>query len=134
MSLLYEKIRVQQVALGQGEKQYQERLDDANTLKLEIKRLRREHTSLVKEADIVQELKTEVAHMQRDLMKERQRCRALEEEIETPMNVHRWRKLEGSDPDTFELVQKVQALQKRLIAKVCSRSSSENSGDLDLFS
>ena len=33
------------------------------------------------------------------------------------MNVHRWRKLEGSDPATFELIQKIQTLQKRLIAK-----------------
>ena len=34
------------------------------------------------------------------------------------MNVHRWRKLEGSDPATFEMIQKIQTLQKRLIAKV----------------
>ena len=27
----------------------------------------------------------------------------------------RWRKLEGSDPTTFELIHKVQALQKRLL-------------------
>ena len=33
------------------------------------------------------------------------------------MNVHRWRKLEGSDPSTFELIQKIQLLQKRLIQK-----------------
>lgn len=33
------------------------------------------------------------------------------------MNVHRWRKLEGSDPAMYELIQKVRALQKRLIAK-----------------
>ena len=33
------------------------------------------------------------------------------------MNVHRWRKLEGSDPASYELIQKVQALQKRLIEK-----------------
>ena len=33
------------------------------------------------------------------------------------MNVHRWRKLEGSDPATFELIQKIQTLQRRLIAK-----------------
>ena len=31
--------------------------------------------------------------------------------------MHRWRKLEGSDPATFELIQKIQTLQKRLIAK-----------------
>jgi hypothetical protein len=34
------------------------------------------------------------------------------------MNVHRWRKLEGSDPATYEMIQKIQTLQKRLIAKV----------------
>lgn len=28
----------------------------------------------------------------------------------------RWRKLEGSDPTTYELIHKVQALQKRLLA------------------
>jgi len=33
------------------------------------------------------------------------------------MNVHRWRKLEGSDPATYELVQKTHMLQKRLIEK-----------------
>lgn len=33
------------------------------------------------------------------------------------MNVHRWRKLEGSDPATFELIQKIQTLQRRLISK-----------------
>lgn len=43
--------------------------------------------------------------------------KALGEELEHPLNVHRWRKLEGSDPTTFELIRKVQTLQKRLIAK-----------------
>ena len=33
------------------------------------------------------------------------------------MNVHRWRKLEGSDPATYEMIQKIQTLQKRLISK-----------------
>merc|ERR1711937_442803 len=32
-------------------------------------------------------------------------------------NVHRWRKLEGSDPAMYELIQKVRTLQKRLIKK-----------------
>merc|ERR1711972_359456 len=32
-------------------------------------------------------------------------------------NVHRWRKLSGSDPDSFEAIQKIQTLQKRLIDK-----------------
>ena len=38
--------------------------------------------------------------------------KALSEELENPDNTHRWRKLEGADPGTFEMVQKIQALQK----------------------
>ena len=41
----------------------------------------------------------------------------MEEELENPMNIHRWRKLEGSDPSTYEMVQKIHTLQRRLIQK-----------------
>ena len=51
------------------------------------------------------------------MIRERLRCRALEDELETPMNVHRWRRLEGSEPATFEMVQKVHLLQRRLVVK-----------------
>lgn len=33
------------------------------------------------------------------------------------MNVHRWRKLEATDSETYELMTKIQSLQKRLIQK-----------------
>ncbi|KAI2668219.1 Cilia- and flagella-associated protein 58 [Labeo rohita] len=59
----------------------------------------------------------EVFHMQRELLKERTRCRALEDELSNPLNVHRWRRLEASDPSSFELIQKIHSLQRRLIAK-----------------
>lgn len=36
----------------------------------------------------------EVLHMQRELQRERMRCRALEDELNNPLNIHRWRKLE----------------------------------------
>jgi hypothetical protein len=50
-------------------------------------------------------------------LRERTRVKVLEEELESPMNIHRWRKLSGSDPSTFELITKIQTLQKRLISK-----------------
>ena len=53
----------------------------------------------------------------RQLMQERIKVKALSEELENPNNKHRWRKLEGSDPATYELVQKIHMLQKRLIEK-----------------
>ena len=39
------------------------------------------------------------------------------EELENPMNVHRWRKLEATDSETYDLMTKIQTLQKRLISK-----------------
>ena len=63
-------------------------------MKLEIKKLRREKHILTKSVANVEELRREVYNTQRELLRERTRCKALEEELENPMNIHRWRKLE----------------------------------------
>ncbi|KAK2500464.1 hypothetical protein MC885_007486, partial [Smutsia gigantea] len=117
LALLYEKIKIQQSVLNKGESQYNQRMEDLRILKLEIKKLRREKGILARSVANVDELRRELFHTQREFLKERTRCRALEEELENPMNVHRWRKLEASDPSTFELIQKIHTLQKRLISK-----------------
>ncbi|NXG37283.1 CFA58 protein, partial [Dromaius novaehollandiae] len=117
LALLYEKIKIQQSILNKGETQYRQRMEDIRLLKLEIKKLRREKGILGRSVANVEELRQEVFHMQKELLRERTRCRALEEELENPLNVHRWRKLEASDPSTYELIQKIQRLQKQLISK-----------------
>ncbi|KAJ3374481.1 hypothetical protein GGF31_007259 [Allomyces arbusculus] len=117
LALLYEKIKIQQSTLNKGEIQYRERLEDIRVLKLEVKKLRREKTILQHETTNVETLRNEIYRLQKELLNERTRVKVLEEELENPMNIHRWRKLAGSDPSTYELVQKVQTLQKRLIAK-----------------
>ncbi|KAK3094779.1 hypothetical protein FSP39_006145 [Pinctada imbricata] len=117
LALLYEKIKIQQSTLNKGEIQYNQRLEDIRVLKLEIKKLRRANAILEKRVANVKDLRLEVYHIQRELLRERTRCKALEEELENPMNIHRWRKLEGSDPSTYEQIQKIHTLQKRLISK-----------------
>lgn len=42
---------------------------------------------------------------------------ALVEELELPLNVHRWRKLESSDPERYDLVRKAQSLQRNIVSK-----------------
>ncbi|XP_041271469.1 cilia- and flagella-associated protein 58 [Onychostruthus taczanowskii] len=117
VALLYEKIKIQQAILNRGESEYRQRLEDMRILKLEIKKLRREKGILGKSVANVQELRWEFNHMQKELLKEQTRCKILEEELQKPLQVHRWRKLEASDPTTYELILKVQRLQKRLISK-----------------
>ncbi|CBZ52601.1 hypothetical protein NCLIV_023900 [Neospora caninum Liverpool] len=84
LSLLYEKIKIQQSTLQKGEAQYRFAWPVLGLF-----------------------LSTS----------ERTKVKALSESLENPMNVHRWRRLEGSDPSKLEMLAKIQSLQKRLIAK-----------------
>lgn len=65
------------------------------------------------------DMRQEVLQLNRVLVQERVRARALENEMTTPMNVHRWRKLSGCDPEKAELLTKIQTLQK-FVAQIIS--------------
>mmetsp|Transcript_12374 Transcript_12374/g.15434 ORF Transcript_12374/g.15434 Transcript_12374/m.15434 type:complete len:883 (+) Transcript_12374:156-2804(+) len=117
LALLYEKIKIQQNILRNGEMQYQARVEDIRLLKLKIKDLGRQ-VAIAKGGVVnVDGIARELIQMQRELFREKTKVKALSDELENPMNVHRWRKLEGSDPATYEMIQKIQLLQKRLIKK-----------------
>ncbi|CAE7369407.1 Cfap58, partial [Symbiodinium pilosum] len=136
LTLIYEKIKIQESTLNKGEAQYKKLLDSLRGQRDNIgtqgsKRLKRDLYIARQQArspgddraldkflaESAEGLEKEVYHLQRELLQERTKVRALSEELENPMNVHRWRKLEGSDPAIYELIQKVRTLQKRLIAK-----------------
>jgi predicted RNase H-like nuclease (RuvC/YqgF family) len=117
LALLYEKLKIQQSALKKGEVHYNTRLDDIRLLRIKVKELMRENALTKGVGPQMEEMKKEILQLQRELLQEKTKVTALSEELENPMNVHRWRKLEGSDPATFELIQKIQTLQRRLISK-----------------
>lgn len=117
LALVHEKLKIQQNALYHGESAYQERHEDMRVLKVEIKKQRREIANLKKKTTNTKRLADDLTVAKEKLLQEQNRCKALEKEMETPMNVHRWRQLEGSDPGAYEMIQKVQTLQKRLIQK-----------------
>merc|ERR1719214_76041 len=117
LALLYEKIKIQQSTLQKGEIQFKERVDEIAAFKNNIRKLKRELHVAQNQVVNIEALKKEIHHLNKELLQEQSKCKALQEELENPMNVHRWRKLEGSDPATYEMIQKVKMLQKRLIAK-----------------
>jgi chromosome segregation ATPase len=117
LALLYEKIKILQSTLSKGEVQYSERLEDIRLLKFKIGDLTCELQIVKAQASQIEELKKEAFSLHQQLLDERLQVKALSEELENPLNYHRWRKLEGTDPDTWELLQKIQTLQKRLIKK-----------------
>ncbi|KAF7661063.1 hypothetical protein LDENG_00270080 [Lucifuga dentata] len=115
-TLLHEKIRIQESILTKGDFHYNQQMEDIRLLKLEIKRLRRKKSILDKTVPNAEDLRRELFHLQKELLRERTRNTILEEQLK-PINIHRWRRLEATDPGKYKLIQKIHALQKRLIAK-----------------
>ncbi|CDJ35633.1 Protein Ccdc146, related [Eimeria mitis] len=88
LSLLYEK----------------ERLKEIKEWSRQCLAFRRELRNLEGGVAEVESLKREILQLQKELLQERTKVRALTEALATPMNVHRWRRLEGTDPAKVELV------------------------------
>ena len=117
IEVLQRKVDVQQKVNERGEANYNERIEDVRLLRLEVKRLKEEIAFLSNDTRNLDALKKEVLKLERDLMQQKSRNKVLQLELENPLNVHRWRRLEGKDPETLELIQKINNLQKRLISK-----------------
>ena len=117
IDVLERKVNVQQKVIERGEVNYNDRVEDCRLLKLEIKRLKEDANFLEQDTKNMTSLKKEVLKLERELMQQKSRNKVLQTELENPLNVHRWRRLEGKDPETLELIQKINHLQKRLISK-----------------
>jgi chromosome segregation ATPase len=117
LALLYEKIKIQQSTLKKGEAQFDLRLKEIRGLREKIRTAKANVTNAKSQVTNVDALKKEIHHLHNTLLREEAKAKALQEELDNPMNVHRWRALEGSDPATFEMITKVKTLQKKLIAK-----------------
>jgi len=117
LASLYEKIKIQQSLLNKGAVQYREIVNDIKMLKMKIDELTKKKHELEPQIATIPALQTEVNKLQKILLREKSRIRVLSEELQHPMNVHRWRQIKGSDPKRYELIMALQAKQKQLIAK-----------------
>ncbi|XP_058812314.1 cilia- and flagella-associated protein 58-like [Topomyia yanbarensis] len=122
---LTEKLNMLNMALDRGETQYRDRLDDIRLLKIEISNLRSQRNLLARGLANTADMRQEVLQLNRVLNQERVKARALEDEMLTPMNIHRWRKLNGKDPEKMDLIVKVQTLQRRVLYQSVTVSEQE---------
>ena len=89
LALLYEKIKLQQSALARGQLQYRDRLNEVRVLKIKVGDLQRELHIVKSSVSNVGVLKREVHSLGKQLLQERTKVKALSEELENPLNVHR---------------------------------------------
>ncbi|KAJ9467982.1 Cilia- and flagella-associated protein 58 [Diplonema papillatum] len=114
---LYERIRIQQSTMNKGDVQYRDRLLELRQLKEKSQQLRNELNVIKSFISKIDHLKLQVNIKTNTLTKETAKVKALTDELQNPLNVHRWHKIEGSDPQTFEALQRIHSLQKQLIQK-----------------
>ena len=67
-------------------------------------------------------LKSESLRLEKAKLMEQGKVRALEEELETPMMIHRWRFLEGTNPESANLIKMSHALRSKIMLKISTLS------------
>jgi chromosome segregation ATPase len=115
--ILYEKIKTLQLELSKLHSQYKKKLIEIEKLKTTRNFLIEE---FVKAESIIRnifELKVIKIKLEKELLTTKNKVSSLTHESRKHLNIHRWTKLEYSDPEKFELISQINALQKRLIAK-----------------
>merc|ERR1739848_968465 len=114
---LYEKIKIARSTLTKGEWTFEERMEEHTYLVDMIEESRKELRENQDAVAPLDDLRRLIIRLEKELLQERNKVKALSEELERPMYVHRWRRLAGSDPKRFAMIQKIQALRKRFVAK-----------------
>ena len=98
--------------------------------KEEIVRMMNDIKMLKTQNSAISDQKALIHNLSRELTEAKLKVKALSEEIENPMNIHRWRKLEATDTAIYETMTKIQSIQKRLIVKTEEVKKKEKEYDL----
>jgi chromosome segregation ATPase len=114
---MYSKIKIQRSNLRIGEQHYDKVMRGIGKLQTELVEMVETQNATIHRLGPLEEYKSKVIKLDRDILHEQTKSRALYDEQSRPMNVHRWRVLESSDPKRFEKIRQIQVLQKELIAK-----------------
>jgi hypothetical protein len=117
LGVLYDRIKIQRSNLRIGERSYNRVVEGLGDWQKQLITIVKEHTDTISSLSGIEDLRHNVIRLERELLTEQTKSRALLDELAQPMNVHRWRVLESSDPKRFEKITQIQSLQKQLINK-----------------
>lgn len=115
--LLGNEVMLLKMTIERGNGAYNERLDDIKIMTNEIKSLRSQCNILKRGLENTTDMRHEILQLHRKLNQERNKAKVLEQDFVTPMNVHRWRKLNHFDPKRSDIVKKCQRLQRHSLTQ-----------------
>ena len=115
LATIYEAIKINWSSLQRGEARYAESTTEVQFLKERIGKMQAESENTALQMTSISDLRQTIHCLESDLLKDRNKIKVLQEELERPLNVHRWRALESSDPQRFQMIKKIQNLQKEIV-------------------
>lgn len=118
IDVIKEKIATVQSLLAMGNIAYKKQLEVNKELKEQLMVEVEKQKKLLSRIQHRKALQFELIRIQKSLLTENGKCKALEEELEKPMNVHRWRFLEGANPELSQLLRMTHELRDRLMMKI----------------
>ena len=116
--VLREKINSLRWRIQTGSTQYNTICDKVEDLKDQLKSEVRRNKFLLEKSKHNNALFKEYMQTEKQVLRLKSQVRALEDELETPMNVHRWRFLEGTNAEQMNLIKMVMSLRDTLMVKM----------------
>lgn len=104
LHILYEKIKIQSSTLKKSNDYYEQKEKEIKTLYHQISQIKRSLQEAQYETQCIPDLKKEIYLLEGELLEQKQKEKFLRDELQKPLNVHRWRKLESTDIETYELI------------------------------
>ncbi|KAJ1547620.1 hypothetical protein HK405_005363, partial [Cladochytrium tenue] len=121
----YARVRTQRAALAVSAVHYRDRLRAAAAERAAIAELQAELRAAAAEADMAGPAARRARALRGVADAERGRAAALERELQRPVNLHRWRRIECGDPHALDSLRRLQALRRELIARSVAEAERE---------
>lgn len=117
LTLLQEKIKAQKSDLRIGESQYARVVASVSDWQSQLVSTAHEHNGTVASLIGLDNMHNTVSKLEQEILKEQLKVTALNEEITKPINVHRWRALQSTDPNRCEMISTIKDLQNSFLSK-----------------
>lgn len=117
LAKLFEKLKLNNSMLGHGAADYKRKQEEMATLLKQREELAQQVDDVYADIGKYEELTGAIAQVERELVEEQLKVKALSEELRKPINIHRWRRLMDTNTDTFSMIKRVRQLQREISDK-----------------
>jgi chromosome segregation ATPase len=112
-----EKLAVIKNQCRRGERDYDAKESEISRIRMKLDADQAKLNELSKVDVQIRQRREEIHNLQRELLTLKAERAAMEEELQLPINIHRWTLLESTDPARFEKLKRYQELQADLVAR-----------------